>query len=88
MAIKMEQKPMTRGDEIRAQVADNQGLARFIIRIRSPYEPRFFPACPECYADMMSALDHDDGSACFHCLEQWLGREASPAEDPVGEPNG
>lgn len=88
MAIKMEQKPMTRGDEIRAQVADNQGLARFIIRIRSPYEPRFFPACPECYADMMSALDHDDGSACFHCLEQWLGQEVRPTDEPGGEPNG
>ena len=53
MAIKMEHKPMTRGDKIRAQVADNQGVARFIIRVRSPHEPRFVPACPECYADMM-----------------------------------
>lgn len=77
MAIKMEHKPMTRGDEIRAM--DDKALARFIIQI----EVGAFHFCnprPDCRGD------GDD--PCEQCLEQWLGREACPAEEPGGEPNG
>ena len=87
MAIKMEHKPMTRGDKIRAQVADNQGLARFIMQIEELEGPKYCQCRSECEA----ALEEDNGidnDRCVQCLEQWLGREASPAEDPGGEPNG
>ena len=39
MAIKMEHKPMTRGDEIRAM--DDKALARFIMRIEELEGPQY-----------------------------------------------
>ena len=85
MAIKMEQRPMTRGDKIRAM--DDKTLARFIMQIEELEGPKYCQCRSECEA----ALDHPDGidnNQCAQCLEQWLGREASPAEGPGGEPNG
>ena len=87
MAIKMEQKPMTRGDQIRAQVADDQGLARFIMQIEELEGPQYCQCRPECYA-ALEELNGIDNDKCAQCLVQWLGREARPAEEPGGEPNG
>ena len=87
MAIKMEQKPMTRGDEIRAQVADDQGLARFIMRTEELEGPKYCQERPECFVSL-ERLEGIDNNQCAQCLEQWLGREARPAEEPGGEPNG
>ena len=87
MAIKMEQKPMTRGDQIRAQVADDQGLARFIMRIEELEGPQYCQERPECFVSL-ERLEGIDNDQCAQCLEPWLGREACPAEEPGGEPNG
>lgn len=85
MAIKMEHKPMTRGDEIRAM--DDKALARFIMRIEELEGPQYCQCRPECDAEL-EELNGIDNDKCAQCLEQWLGREASPAEEPGGEPNG
>ena len=85
MAIKMEPRPMTRGDEIRAM--DDRALARFIMQIEELEGPKYCQCRPECDA----ALEEDNGidnDRCAQCLVQWLGREASHAEEPGGEPNG
>ena len=46
MAIKMEHKPMTRGDEIRAM--DDKALARFIMQIEELEGPKYCQCRPEC----------------------------------------
>mgnify|MGYP000401663812 CR=1 FL=1 len=79
MAIKMEQKPMTRGDEIRAQVADDQGLARFIMQIEELEGPKYCQERTECFVSL-ERLEGIDNDQCAQCLVQWLGREAEPVE--------
>ena len=100
MAIKMEHKPMTRGDEIRAM--DDKALARFIMQIEELEGPKYCQERPECSVSL-ERLEGIDNDQCAKCLEQWLGhkvncpegaregglgREARPAEEPGGEPNG
>lgn len=85
MAIKMEQKPMTRGDEIRAM--DDEALARFIMQIEELEGPKYCQERPECFVSL-ERLEGIDNDKCAQCLVQWLGREARPAEEPGGEPNG
>ena len=85
MAIKMEQKPMTRGDEIRAM--DDKALARFIMQIEELEGPKYCQERPECFVSL-ERLEGIDNDKCAQCLEQWLGQEACPAEEPGGEPNG
>ena len=85
MAIKMEQKPMTRGDEIRAM--DDKALARFIMQIEELEGPKYCQERPEC-GEALESTEGIDNDQCAQCLEQWLGREARPAEEPGGEPNG
>ena len=77
MAIKMEHKPMTRGDEIRAM--DDKALARFIMQIEELEGPKYCQERPECFVSL-ERLEGIDNDQCAKCLEQWLGREAEPAE--------
>lgn len=85
MAIKMEHKPMTRGDQIRAM--DDKALAHFIMQIEELEGPKYCQERPECFVSL-ERLEGIDNDQCAKCLEQWLGREASPAEEPGGELNG
>ena len=50
MAIKMEHKPMTRGDEIRAM--DDKALARFIMQIEELEGPQYCQERPECFVSL------------------------------------
>ena len=77
MAIKMEHKPMTRGDEIRAM--DDKALARFIMQIEELEGPQYCQERPECFVSL-ERLEGIDNDQCAQCLVQWLGREAEPAE--------
>ena len=85
MAIKMEHKPMTRGDEIRAM--DDKTLARFIMQIEELEGPKYCQERPECFVSL-ERLEGISNDQCAQCLEQWLGQAARPAEEPGGEPNG
>ena len=77
MAIRMEQKPMTRGDEIRAM--DDKALARFIMRTEELEGPKYCQCRPECEA-ALEELNGIDNDRCAQCLEQWLGVESELAE--------
>lgn len=77
MAIKMEHKPMTRGDEIRAM--DDKALARFIMQIEELEGPKYCQCRPECDA-ALEELNGIDNDRCAQCLEQWLGQEVCTAE--------
>lgn len=79
MAIKMERKPMTRGDEIRAM--DDKALARFIMQIEELEGPKYCQCRPECDA-ALEELNGIDNDRCAQCLEQWLS--VGPGDPPCG----
>ena len=66
---------------------DDKALARFIMQIEAQEGPQYCQCRPECDAEL-EELNGIDNDKCAQCLEQWLGREAEPAEESGGEPNG
>lgn len=79
MAIKMERKPMTRGDEIRAM--DDKALARFIMQIEEHGAPQYCQNRPEC-VEALESTEGIDNDQCAQCLEQWLS--VGPGDPPCG----
>ena len=74
---------------IKAEIRRHRSLSTMAddMRLEELVGPQYCQCRPECDAEL-EELNGIDNDKCAQCLEQWLGREARPAEEPGGEPNG